>query len=106
MASAPKNRSQSQAKTATAAPGASTGAEGATTPPSQESGPEDQPGVAIEVSVRPGLERRCRAARCFGAAPTVIPLAELRREQIEALVADPMLVIAEHKPGQAGAGSE
>lgn len=44
------------------------------------------------VSRRPSF---CRAGRQFTGEPTVIPLSELTEDQVDALKAEPMLVVQE-----------
>ena len=49
----------------------------------------------ITVKTIPGVERFCRAGRCFGQEPVQVVIAELPKGGLEALRAEPRLVVEE-----------
>lgn len=52
------------------------------------------------LSVKASIPRRHRAGLAFGSLPTVVPAGTLTREQMEAILADPYLAVAEVKPAE------
>lgn len=50
---------------------------------------------AVLISARPGMERFCRAGRCFGAVPTRLTLDELGSEALALIQAESNLVVTE-----------
>ncbi len=61
----------------------------APTPPAKEAKPKTVPGIKVIARA----ERFRRAGRVFTAEPTLIPLSTLDKKQVEALRAEPMLVV-------------
>jgi len=55
--------------------------------------PEADQGPMASIKTKRGVKSRWRAGRQFGPEPVEIPLADLDEDQLEALEADPSLVV-------------
>ncbi|CAM5398389.1 hypothetical protein AFEL58S_01995 [Afipia felis] len=100
MASKPKTTQQAPDNAATTPPNA----------PSKDNAdggvankPEERPAGAVShpaLKVRASVPRRYRGGIAFGAEPVVIPAGTLTAEQLQAIVNDPCLGVAEVRDGE------